>query len=65
MLIHKKPDDPQAAAAALTFFDWAYKTGAGTAKDLQYVAIPGNVVALVEKSWQDITADGKPLFTPK
>ena len=65
VLIHKNPDDPQAAAAALTFFDWAYRNGAGTAKDLQYVAIPDNVVALVEKSWQTITADGKPLFTPK
>jgi phosphate transport system substrate-binding protein len=63
VLIHQQPDDASAAAAALTFFDWAYKNGKDDAKALDYVAIPDNVVALIEKSWSGITSGGKPVYT--
>jgi phosphate transport system substrate-binding protein len=62
VLIHKVPDDAAAAGEALKFFDWAYKNGKDQAKALDYVAIPDAVVALIEKSWGDIQADGKPVF---
>jgi phosphate transport system substrate-binding protein len=65
VLIHAQPDDAAAAAAALTFFDWAYKNGKDQAKALDYVSIPDNVVALIEKSWDGITSNGKPVFAAK
>jgi phosphate transport system substrate-binding protein len=63
VLIHAQPDDAAAAAEALKFFDWAYTTGKDQAAALDYVAIPDSVVALIEKSWAGITADGKPVYT--
>ncbi|MBI1218067.1 MAG: phosphate ABC transporter substrate-binding protein PstS [Rhodobacteraceae bacterium] len=65
VMIHTAPDDAAAAAEALKFFDWAYKNGKSEAKDLQYVAVPDNVVALVEKSWDVIQANGKPVYMAK
>jgi phosphate transport system substrate-binding protein len=62
VLIHKQPDNPAAVAEALKFFDWALKNGKDEAKGLDYVSIPDSVVALIEKSWSDVTADGKPVF---
>jgi len=62
VLIHKAPDDAAAAAEALKFFDWAYKSGQAQAKALDYVAIPAPVVALIEKSWSEIQSGGKPVF---
>jgi phosphate transport system substrate-binding protein len=64
VLIHARPDDAAAAAEALKFFDWAYKSGKDQAKALDYVSIPDNVVAPIEKTWSGIAADGKPVFTP-
>jgi len=64
VIIHKAPEDAAAAKGALEFFDWAYKHGTQEAKDLDYVSIPGNVVSLIETSWSQITADGKPVFSP-
>jgi phosphate transport system substrate-binding protein len=63
VLIHAQPHDAVAAGAALKFFDWAYKNGKDEAKGLDYVAIPDNVVALIEKSWDGIQAGGKPVFS--
>lgn len=62
VLIHAQPADPAAAAEALKFFDWALKNGQADAAALDYVSIPDSVVALIEKSWEGITADGKPVF---
>ena len=59
-----QPTDPKAAAEAIKFFDWAYKNGKDQAKALDYVSIPDNVVALIERSWDAVQADGKPVFTP-
>jgi phosphate transport system substrate-binding protein len=65
VLIHAAPDDAAAAGEALKFFDWAYNSGKSQAKALDYVAIPDSVVALVEKSWSGITANGAPIFPAK
>ncbi|GHE03517.1 phosphate ABC transporter substrate-binding protein [Defluviimonas sp. 20V17] len=64
VIIHKNPQDPKAAKEALKFFAWAYKNGKPEAKSLDYVAIPNNVVELIEASWSKIQHNGKPIYTP-
>lgn len=64
VMIHSDASkDPAATKGALEFFAWAYKNGTKAASDLDYVAIPENVVKLIEASWAGIVADGKPVFT--
>jgi len=65
ILIHRQPQDPEAAAEALKFFAWAYANGGQMAEELDYVPMPGPVVAAIKKMWAtDIKdASGKPLFT--
>ena len=54
ILMHKAQDKPAQAAASLKFFEWAYKNGDKTAEDLDYVPMPANVKAVIEKAWGDI-----------
>ncbi|NML18287.1 phosphate ABC transporter substrate-binding protein PstS [Azohydromonas caseinilytica] len=62
ILMHKTPEKAASAAAALKFFDWAYSSGDAMATELEYVALPANVKALVRKQWGAIkAADGKTL----
>ena len=49
--MHKAQDKPAQAAAALKFFDWAYKNGDKTADDLDYVPMPDAVKAHGRKAW--------------
>ncbi|CBS91085.1 phosphate ABC transporter substrate-binding protein PstS [Azospirillum lipoferum] len=64
ILMYKNPQDVATSAEALKFFDWAYKSGAKMATDLDYVPMPDSVVSLVQKTWsQSIQADGKPIWT--
>jgi phosphate transport system substrate-binding protein len=67
ILMYAKPQDATASAEALKFFDWGYKNGKKLAGDLDYVPMPDNVVALIEKTWtaQIKGADGKPIFASK
>ena len=66
IIMYAKPDDAAASLEALKFFDWAYKNGKDAAAALDYVAMPDNVVAVVEKSWDAIVgADGRPVFAAK
>jgi phosphate transport system substrate-binding protein len=64
ILIHKQPQDPAAAAAALKFFAWAYAKGGKMAEELDFVPMPTAVVGTVEKMWGGNIKDagGKPLF---
>ncbi|MGV8804175.1 MAG: phosphate ABC transporter substrate-binding protein PstS [Polaromonas sp.] len=62
ILMHKVQDKPAQATSSLKFFEWAYKTGDKTADDLDYVAMPAGVKAIVEKAWGDIKdGAGKPV----
>jgi phosphate transport system substrate-binding protein len=54
ILMHKAQDKPAQASASLKFFDWAYKNGDKTADDLDYVPMPANVKAIIEKAWGEI-----------
>ena len=60
ILMHKTQDKPANAASVLKFFSWAYKNGDKVADDLDYVPMPDNVKAAIEKSWAEIKdASGK------
>jgi phosphate transport system substrate-binding protein len=64
ILIHKQPKDPAAASEALKFFAWAYAKGDKMAEELDYVPMPKNVAAEIEKVWATEIKDasGKPLY---
>lgn len=64
ILMHKLQDKPQNAAEVLKFFDWALKNGQKLAADMDYVAMPANVVALIENMWKKEikAANGQPVW---
>jgi phosphate transport system substrate-binding protein len=64
ILVPKQPADAAALSAALKFFAWAYAKGGKMAEDLDYVAMPGNVVSAIKKTWATEIKDasGKPVF---
>ncbi len=65
IMMHKAQDKPQQAAAALRFFDWAYKTGDKSATELDYVPMPDAVKAAIRTSWGQIRDSGnQPVFKP-
>jgi len=62
ILMHLKQDKPANATETLKFFSWAYKNGDATAAALDYVPMPKNVIATIEKSWGEIKDNsGKPV----
>jgi phosphate transport system substrate-binding protein len=62
ILMHADSKDAN-SAAALKFFDWAFKSGQPLAESLDYVPLPATVVKLVEKTWQDsLKVGGKPIW---
>jgi len=63
ILLYKKPTDAASTGEALKFFAWSYAKGADMAKELDYVPMPGKVVADIQKMWSADIKDssGKPL----
>lgn len=62
ILMHTKQDKPANATEVFKFFNWAYKNGAKTAADLDYVPMPANVIGTIESAWAQVTdASGKPV----
>jgi len=63
ILVYKDQPDAAKAKAMLAFFDWCFKKGQETAKSLDYVPMPSNVVDMVENSWKnDIKSGGKSVW---
>jgi phosphate transport system substrate-binding protein len=63
IMMHNKQDKPQQAAAALRFFDWAFKNGDKVSEELDYVPMPDSVKAAIRKEWAKITdASGAPVL---
>jgi phosphate transport system substrate-binding protein len=54
IIMYLKNDKPQEAQEVLKFFRWAFAKGDKMAEDLDYVPLPDNVVALVEKEMSKI-----------
>ena len=52
ILIYSTPPDPVATAAALKFFDWAYKNGGKMAAELDYVPLPAGLIEQVRATWK-------------
>jgi phosphate transport system substrate-binding protein len=62
ILMHKVQDKPGQATASLKFFDWAYANGDKAAADLDYVALPDTLKAMIHKQWETLKdAAGKPV----
>ncbi|MDU7128709.1 MAG: phosphate ABC transporter substrate-binding protein PstS [Escherichia coli] len=66
ILVHKDQKKPEQGVEVLKFFDWAYKTGAKQANDLDYASLPDSVVEQVRAAWKTNIKDssGKPLYYP-
>jgi phosphate transport system substrate-binding protein len=52
ILLHAQPPDPAATAAALKFFDWAFRNGGKMAGELDYVPLPASLVEQVRATWK-------------
>ncbi len=62
IMMQKLQDKPVSAGNSLKFFEWAFLNGDKMAADLEYVALPDAVKALVRKQWGEIKdASGKPI----
>lgn len=62
ILMYAKPDKPETAAQALSFFHWGLNQGGSAAVELGYATLPTPVITLVENLWTKVQgADGKPL----
>ena len=62
IMMQKVQDKPANASNALKFFDWAYNNGDKMAAELEYVALPDAVKAMVRRQWGEIKdGDGKPI----
>ena len=63
ILMQKDQADAARGKAALDFFDWAYKNGAGAATALDYVPLPAAVYDLAQKQvWPTVTVGGTPVW---
>ena len=58
ILMQKVQPDAAKAKEVLKFFNWAYKNGAASAAELDYVPLPAAVTSLVEASWKANLKDG-------
>ena len=54
IMMQKVQEKPANATSTLKFFDWAFVSGDQMAADLEYVALPDSVKALVRKQWGEI-----------
>lgn len=54
ILVHVKPEKPEAVKAALTFFDWAFTNGDQLADELDYVALPVSVKTKIRADWKKL-----------
>ena len=58
IMFYKDQPDAKKAKEILKFFAWSYKHGGDMAKNLHYVALPLNVVQLVEETWKEVKSGG-------
>lgn len=61
IIVQKNMADSSSARPMLEFFDWCYTRGAKAALDLDYVAVPREVVKLIKDKWKsELTVNGLP-----
>ena len=49
--MYKQPKDAQRSANAMAFFKWAFENGQKQAEELDYVALPPELVQQIEAYW--------------
>ncbi|MBV8095247.1 MAG: phosphate ABC transporter substrate-binding protein PstS, partial [Acetobacteraceae bacterium] len=52
IVLPKDPKDPARSANVIKFFDWAYTSGDGIAKELEYIPLPPKVKDAVRNAWR-------------
>lgn len=52
ILVHKVQDKPENGKEVLAFFDWAFKKGAKSAAELDYVPMPESVTNTIAEAWK-------------
>jgi phosphate transport system substrate-binding protein len=57
ILLHTKNDKPQNAMQVMRFFDWSFRNGQKLAEELDYVPLPGALVAQIEAAWKSSIKD--------
>ncbi len=63
ILMYAKPGKPEQSKEVLKFFDFAFKNGAKSASELDYVPLPPATTNLIREEWKKITdASGKALM---
>jgi len=64
ILMYTNQADPAKGAEVLKFFDWSFKNGDKMASELDYVALPDQVVNLIQDAWkkQIKGANGQPVW---
>jgi len=64
ILIHKVQAQAEQAQAVLKFFDWAFKNGARSAAQLDYVPLPDSVTTQIRRAWaaEVKTPDGQAIW---
>jgi phosphate transport system substrate-binding protein len=64
ILMHKVQADAAKGKEVIKFFDWAFKSGANSAVELDYVPLPASVIKLVQDSWKANLKDasGKAIY---
>ncbi len=64
VLLPKNPADGARSATVVKFFDWAYKSGADIAKQLEYIPLPEAVQNNVRAAWKTEVKgpDGKAIY---
>jgi len=64
IVMRRREDKPQAASAALKFFQWSYRNGGAMALAQGYATLPEHVMNDVQNHWSEIksAADGKQVF---
>ena len=52
ILVYATPPQPADTAAALKFFDWAFRNGGKMAADLDYVPLPESLIQQIRTTWK-------------
>lgn len=65
ILVRRQPPEPNRAARALRFFDWALANGDAAAAQLGYVPLPASVKAMVREQWGQVQVGGNTVPAPK
>ncbi len=63
ILVYKAMPDAAKAQTMLKFFDWCFKNGEKTAKSLDYVPLPKNLVEMIQTKWKsDLKVASQPVW---